>query len=286
MDLIGRTAGSPPVQEAWDLLKSVEGNRYASDHLDLDVLSLRFQKGDIPVALADSGEAEVIVSTIHKAKGLQFDNVIVLETTDPSYRDHDADERDQLLDERARVLFVAVSRARSRIHVIRPEPKARTVVTFSSANGPVRWQVLPFPGAKGRPLAFELLSSDIDRQDSRLDSQGARIDAVAESIRQGSLAYAMLEGDGRLNRIPKYRLEQDGRVLGLIAPMFADSLRKRIGANAPWPTRLDGIVIDGVESVAGSELGNSGGATFWLGIRAGGLADLTFPDRDDKGSTA
>lgn len=286
LQLIGCTPDSPPAEEAWDLLKSVEGNRFAPDHLDLDVLSLQFQRGDIPVALADLGEAEVIVSTIHKAKGLQFDNVIVLETPDPNYGDHDADERERLCDERARVLYVAISRARSRIHVIRPESKTRTVSTFSTASSPSRLQVTAFPGAKGRPLAFELLTSDIDRQVPRLDTQGARAEAVVESIRKGSLAYATLEGDGRLTRFPRYRLEQEGRVLGHVAPMFAESLRKRIGEKAPWPTRLDSIVIDGVETVAGSESGNSGGATFWLGIRAGGLADLTFPDRDDKGSTA
>ena len=69
----------------------------------------------------DSGDAPLVVSTIHRAKGLEFDNVVILEA-----REREKDEpTNSDLDARARALYVALSRARNLVTMVKP-PGART----------------------------------------------------------------------------------------------------------------------------------------------------------------
>ena len=62
------------------------------------------RRGSIPDELQSSRDGDLVVSTIHRAKGLEFDNVAVVEP--PEWRS-DADPAEE-----ARVLFVAMTRAR------------------------------------------------------------------------------------------------------------------------------------------------------------------------------
>ena len=62
------------------------------------------------------GESHAVVSTIHKVKGLEFDNVVVLPSKEP-FGTHDSDpasvERDAA--EEVRLLYVAMTRAKTRL---------------------------------------------------------------------------------------------------------------------------------------------------------------------------
>ncbi len=59
----------------------------------------------------------VFVSTIHKAKGLEFDNVIVFDVVDGRIPNFHSENNPRLLEEDARKLYVALSRAKKRIYV-------------------------------------------------------------------------------------------------------------------------------------------------------------------------
>lgn len=59
----------------------------------------------------------LFVSTIHKAKGLEFDNVIVFDAVDGRIPSFYHENNPQLLDEDARKLYVAMSRAKKRLFV-------------------------------------------------------------------------------------------------------------------------------------------------------------------------
>ena len=52
----------------------------------------------------------VFISTVHKAKGLEFDNVIVFDAVDGKYPSTYGDENEE-----ARKFYVAISRARQRL---------------------------------------------------------------------------------------------------------------------------------------------------------------------------
>ncbi len=62
-------------------------------------------------------DERVFVSTVHKAKGLEFDNVIVFDVNDDRYPGFFSKDNANAIEEDARKLYVAITRARHRIIV-------------------------------------------------------------------------------------------------------------------------------------------------------------------------
>lgn len=275
--LIEDTPEAPDAEEAWHLLKATEGNMRVSDFLDLHALARRLNAGDIPVALVDDGSARIVVSTIHRAKGLEFDNVVIL------------DERDEITDplekrSRASVIFVALTRARSRINTFTLSEKG--LGKWKRPPFGERWQLTHLP--RRLPVAFEMFVSDMSRDAPRIHPEGASLQEMreaAEGVVQGSIATGSLEAAGKPTGIPFYRIEQDGRQIGRIAQSFGEAIRARIGGNAPYPDRLEGIILDGVETCSSTSTDKVGRSPFWLGVRASGLVRLEFPIRTAQGDT-
>ena len=72
---------------------------------------VKYKESDLVV-----GDEKIIIATIHKAKGLEFENVIIPACTDdnfPSYYSKLAGEEGIL--ESARLLYVAMTRTRKRL---------------------------------------------------------------------------------------------------------------------------------------------------------------------------
>lgn len=59
---------------------------------------------------------KVFVSTVHKAKGLEFENVIIFEATDGVYPFFDKKTPEEIR-ESARLFYVAMTRAKKRLHI-------------------------------------------------------------------------------------------------------------------------------------------------------------------------
>lgn len=66
---------------------------------------------------SSSMRERVFVSTVHKAKGLEFDNVILFDCTDSNYPGFFARQSPSGLDEERRRFYVALSRARRRLFI-------------------------------------------------------------------------------------------------------------------------------------------------------------------------
>ena len=62
-------------------------------------------------------QEHVSVSTIHKAKGLEFDNVIVFDVVDGRYPNYFTRDDEAQCAEDRRKLYVALTRARRRVYV-------------------------------------------------------------------------------------------------------------------------------------------------------------------------
>ena len=107
--------------------------------VDLRRIADRIREQDLPEDLNTVMPSPVVVSTIHRAKGLEFDRVLV---TDP--RDDEVGDPG----EENRILYVALSRARREIfHVSHPDttglrrdPASRRWVR--RGFGPLRWKLL------------------------------------------------------------------------------------------------------------------------------------------------
>ena len=93
---------------------------------------------DPPQATGDlSGEPlldedYLILSTVHSAKGQEWESVYVLNVTDGSFPSEFATGRAESIDEERRLLYVAMTRARSDLHLLVP---VRFYVTQQAALG-------------------------------------------------------------------------------------------------------------------------------------------------------
>ena len=96
-------------EDAWELLTQISD---ADDRLALDRLAEAVRRGRLPDELQAAPDARIVVSTIHRAKGLEFENVAIV--IPPDWR------RDEDPAEEARVLFVAMTRARDELMHIEP----------------------------------------------------------------------------------------------------------------------------------------------------------------------
>lgn len=82
----------------------------------------------------------MFVSTVHKAKGLEFENVIIYEATDGVYPFFDKKTPEEIR-ESARLFYVAMTRAKKRLHITYAE----------SVSGISRW---------GNPYSIDTISSE------------------------------------------------------------------------------------------------------------------------------
>lgn len=62
------------------------------------------------------GDEQIVLSTVYKAKGLEFDNVIITETTDSTYPSWASKTKEEITED-ARALYVALTRAKKRIYI-------------------------------------------------------------------------------------------------------------------------------------------------------------------------
>ncbi|WP_262288232.1 3'-5' exonuclease [Hallella absiana] len=100
---------------AYDII-DVEKEHSLKEQLDSHVMELNtFKEADL--CGSTTIEDRVFVSTIHKAKGLEFDNVIVFDVVDGRIPNYYNGDNQQLNDEDARKLYVAMSRAKRRLFI-------------------------------------------------------------------------------------------------------------------------------------------------------------------------
>lgn len=98
--------GLPPAEVAWRRIARASGAPESAASLDLDELRSRLSWPDSFPDDQVSEEAAVYITTIHQSKGMEFDNVALLDAPE---RDSDDPPDDPL--EQAHVGFVAVTRA-------------------------------------------------------------------------------------------------------------------------------------------------------------------------------
>jgi DNA helicase-2/ATP-dependent DNA helicase PcrA len=77
-------------------------------------------------------EDYLVLSTVHSAKGQEWESVHVLNVTDGSFPSEFATGRPESIDEERRLLYVAMTRAKSELHLLAP---VRFYVTQQAAHG-------------------------------------------------------------------------------------------------------------------------------------------------------
>lgn len=263
--------------DAWNLLKESEGRAQFPN--DLDVSRIRKVIGGygIPTALLADTTEDVVVSTVHRAKGLEFDRVFLYDT------DYESDDDDLAI---ARRNYVALSRARDEIVRCTPKKTKSWMKKDSGQTG--RWTEQGFgTGGRKRIRAIEVLGEDIDTDEPYdVDDDASGVQSLlASGSMAGRTVTLELDLAWTSRDAPIYLVKgSGGRPFARTTEQFGRELRRifTIG-NAGWPTIINGATVMSIESVVGSPefsedagLGESG---IWLVPR---LAGLVRPDWTTK----
>jgi DNA helicase II / ATP-dependent DNA helicase PcrA len=103
-----------------DQLEQLSGN-YPSRERFLTELTLDPPQSTSDLAgLAHKDEDYLVLSTVHSAKGMEWDTVFVLNVVDGSFPSEFATGRAELVDEERRLLYVAMTRARNELQLCVP----------------------------------------------------------------------------------------------------------------------------------------------------------------------
>ncbi|MBM4635773.1 ATP-binding domain-containing protein [Rhodococcus hoagii] len=195
----------------------------------------------------------MLVSTIHQAKGLEWDNVAVVGA-------HDLLTRVGSRQPECELLYVALSRARDKIVVV---DEWRPSYMKSTRTSGVSYQ--PKPGSN---LA-DAISVTPDCLVSDRMVGGSEGQTILASLDEDALAEFELLASGHADW-PTYRCSVAGSAVGVTTPQFGRTLASLPGIrNGAWP-QLAPVCIDGVES----RWATVDGTSFWLKPRPFGMASI------------
>lgn len=274
-----RAAGDPvpPADLAWQLIRrAVPGTE---DQVDLGRLADRVRVGLVPDELVDLPPCPLVVSTVHRAKGLEFDNVVIVSA--PPITGQGSEE---ILEE-IRVLYVALTRARDELFIT-PPLEAECWSRFEPAED--RW-VLAQWGAKWKTLGFEVRGNDVDW----IRPPGAWLLDVdpletqrylAEHVRRGDEIALELETIRKSDDpIPFYRVMHRGRPIGVTSEAFGELLSRRLrpkNRDARWPKGFTDVFVESIDTVAGmpglAKQVGLGASDLWLRPRLIGLGRVEW----------
>lgn len=240
------------------------------DSFDLGRIANRIRAGDVPEEVNQTAPGSLLVSTIHRAKGLEFDRVLVCETDRRSDEDLDAQNR---------LRYVALTRAKRELLFLgAPDVSG---LQLDRASG--RWLRRGFGKHRWRVYELEVVGSDASPT-YPASGDGPSADAIAmqryllEEVRPGD--GADLELDADQDGVPGYHIVHSGRVVGRTTDQFVELLERTMGRGARLPSRLTALRVEMVDTVAGdARAGRNAGLGphgLWARLRVFGLAALEF----------
>lgn len=265
-------------EDKWLDLKTAEGDFRSYDSLDIGRLAQRLRGRSVPLSLTVSDQAPLTLSTVHRAKGLEFDNVLYV----PPMPDWPGSEKDE---SGLKQKYVALSRAREMVITTRIPKNA--LAPARTVDSPSRWSEFGF--GKGKRIytkRLEFLNDDVES----VFPVGAVVAEKSEVLPTERMTEDLLgqRVTGELysddfDSVPRYLLRLgSGEIIGRTSDRFGYALKRafsiRPGSN--WPQAFSGCRVASIECASGSPedthyagLGDSG---MWLLPRLTGLITLEW----------
>ncbi|MFF7068585.1 UvrD-helicase domain-containing protein [Streptomyces pseudovenezuelae] len=256
----------PSANSLWTVLRRATRSA-ARNVLDLEGLRRLIVAGGFPDEAADPEATRIVVSTVHRAKGLEFDRVIVL--TPPAIPDLRRRYKEELdIPAEARALYVAMTRARQDLyHVNSPE-----LPMFRKAGG--RKNGRRYLGGWRGYDRFGIVADagDVCR-DNPPGHEGDAVATQAYLLEQVGLGQEVLlrkRHDLPMGEFqsPPYALLHNGREIGEASEGFREGLFQVQKVNRTWdpwwPDEIHGLRVDVLETVTGS---SAAGTNAGLGDR-------------------
>jgi DNA helicase II / ATP-dependent DNA helicase PcrA len=256
----------------WRALKNLEGNHRDFRYLDMRELNRRMRSVQAPPSLMVSEEQPVVLSTVHRAKGLEFDHVIDMIPNASSI----ASEKTW---ETLRQKYVSSSRARESLFLVQ-EPKKKGLWP-KPLDG--RWVECGFRGKYRYIRRFELLSGDIDpTAPPPLEGLVGDPDGLYGPLMPGKEVVLQLatpsiqEHETGIYRV----LLPNGTAIGRTSRALWEFLDRNVVFRSTkprtWPELITGGRVVTVETAAGDHVTKDSGdpykSGFWPVVRIGGLA--------------
>ncbi|MFE4664115.1 UvrD-helicase domain-containing protein [Streptomyces sp. NPDC056716] len=277
----------PNASALWTVLRRVArgGGR---DTLAPDRLRRAVAEGGFPDEAADPETGRIVVSTVHRAKGLEFDRVIVL--TPPTVAELRKRYKDAAdLPAEARALYVAMTRARQDLHHAVPPESPMFRRAGDRRNG------RRYVGGWRSYDRFGIVAEAGDVCQDNPPGHGT--DAVAtqahllERVGPGTAVVWRKRHDLPLGerQSPPYALIHEGREIGEASERFREELFQVQKVNRTWdpwwPDEIHGLRIDTLETLTGSTAAGAnaglGDRGVWIAPRITGIGRYRRAD-DDK----
>ncbi|MFD4575106.1 UvrD-helicase domain-containing protein [Streptomyces sp. NPDC058417] len=257
--------------------------------LDLDRLRRAVAEGRFPDEAADPETDRIVVSTVHRAKGLEFDRVIVL--APPTVAELRARHKNDLdLPAEARALYVAMTRARQDLyHAVPPElPLLKRAGDRRNGRRYVGgWRPYDRFGIVAEP-------GDVCRDDppGHGTDAGATQAYLLERVRPGQEVVWRKRHDLPMgeHQSPAYALTHDGREIGEASVGFREELFQVQKVNRTWepswPEEIRGLRVDTLETVTGSTAAGAnaglGDRGVWIVPRITGVGRYRWADDEEE----
>lgn len=208
------------------------------DVLNLDSVAERLAVGAPPDEIVDGGTGGVIVSSIHRAKGLEFDTVLLVP--------FDIVDDDWL--QEVRVLYVGLTRARHNLMTLKEVDDRHW--SFIQAAG--RWRRIGFAGRRRYTVGFEVVGSDVFSFDPSGATRTRRdpselSEYLLTSVESGDPVTLELRGED--TDPGTYDVIHDGNWVATTTPAFGDIVARRLDLKAP-PARIGGCRVETVSTIA------------------------------------
>ena len=269
-------------ESSWALLKRID--RRAGKSLNLIRLNESIRSGSLPDELVQPSSSRIILSTVHRSKGLEYPNVMVADPMD----DSEGPEEDDVAEE-ARILYVAMTRARRTLERLNAPTGCRV-----GKDKYDRCRLYTYRSGFALVSAVELRGYDINAVDPAgafgFEGDVPAIQSyIEDNVRIGDEVELdcvdVLTEDGK--RQKHFVVRHAGQCVGITSVDAFHALH--VALTPPkawgkfeirWPARITGLHVEVIDAVAGSPatsrkhgLGISG---LWLRVRVAGLGNLHF----------
>ncbi|MEV5336313.1 UvrD-helicase domain-containing protein [Streptomyces werraensis] len=260
----------------------------------VDVAAVRrlVAEGRFPDELGDPETARLIVSTVHRAKGLEYDRVLLL--SPPSVAELRKAHEDLDVPAEARALYVAMTRARQDLYSVTGPETSR--IRRHRPSG--RWYLGGWK--KYERYGVQAVAGDVHREEppGAHDADTSAIDTQAyllEHVRPGEAVTLRMRHPlpAGPNQSPPYDLVHRDRIIGEASERFRRDLYavEMISRswNITWPAEIVGLRVDTLETVAGSTAAGAnaglGPHGVWIAPRITGIGRYRRGERagEDEG---
>ncbi|WP_433418745.1 UvrD-helicase domain-containing protein [Microtetraspora malaysiensis] len=259
LEVLGEAGAEP--EETWELLQRMSRNR-RSETLDLTAVRKQLVRGDFPDEPTLQSAEQIVVSTIHRVKGLEFDQVVVVDPGDAP----DDDPIEQA--ERARLMYVAMTRPRDLLIHVKPIGKLTAGYLRKQSDG--RWAELGFKA--GRHLGMEIRPDDVNAEEPA-GTTGFHDDPrtiqkyLALTVRSGDAVTLVQIPRSPSDEAPRYVVKHADHGIGVTSESFARALKALLpGHDRRLPSSIKDLRVDSVETVIGREAAGLNASLGWSGV--------------------